>query len=66
MKKDQGPPSLDKHALSILESNIINASPFQADGGPQHEHRPNESSEDIIEGEFKREDRDPEKLNKKD
>ncbi|MEO1889707.1 MAG: FxsA family protein [Cycloclasticus sp.] len=59
-------PSLrQKFALSVLESQFINQASFR--GGPTGQGTHNDaSSGDIIEGEFKREEDEPEKLNKDD
>lgn len=54
-----------KFALSVLESQFINRASFR--GGPFGPKTHNDTSNgDIIEGEFKREDDEPEKLNKDD
>jgi UPF0716 protein FxsA len=55
-----------KFALSILQSEFVSQSSFHASASFQQGSSERESSADIIEGEFKREEDELEKLNKED
>lgn len=60
-------PSIrQKFALSILKSQMVNQSSFHAGGSFDQQSGGDESGGDVIEGEFKREQDDPEKLNQTD
>lgn len=60
------PALRQKFALSVLESQFANKGSFQGGGPFGQKENGDGTSEDIIEGEFKREDDEPRKLNKDD
>jgi UPF0716 protein FxsA len=55
-----------KFASSVLASQFVNQAPFQGASSFNHSGNAGGSDSDIIEGEFKREEDEPPKINKED